>query len=110
MGEALWELVEAYRDEQTYPVSVKRIAERAGMDRGTLGRWRTTRGQRLPEEQHLRAIAGVIGQPYRVLLDAALVDAGYLSEREAQPRQPLRLVRPLAAAARSEEHKRPKED
>lgn len=106
---ALWQLVDAYRDEQDYRPSVAQVADRAGMNRSTLNRWKRI-GERLPEARHLRAIASVIGQPYRVVLDAALVDAGYLSEREAQPRQPLRLVRPLAAAARSEEHKRPKED
>lgn len=106
---ALWRLVEAYRDEQEYRPSVAQVADKAGMNRSTLNRWQQL-GDRLPEQRHLRAIASVIGQPYRVVLDAALVDAGYLTAGEAQPRQVIRLVRPLGAAARPPERKRPKED
>lgn len=106
---ALWELVQAYIDEQPYPPSISQVAERAGLSgRSTLTNWKQV--TRLPDERHLRAVAGVIGQPYRVVLDAALVDAGYLTPSEAQPRQVLRLNRPLAAAARRREGPRSKRD
>ena len=78
---ALWELIEAYRRDQPYVPSVNQVAERAGMGRGTLNRWKTV--NRLPDREHLEAIARVIKQPYHVLLDAALRDAGYLGESEA---------------------------
>lgn len=78
---ALWELIEAYRRAQTFEPSVSQVAERAGLGRSTVNRWQSV--NRLPERAHLEAIARVIGQPYHVLLDAALRDAGYLDEGEA---------------------------
>lgn len=99
---ALWMLVEAYRDEQLYRPSGGQVADRAGIGRSTFNRWQNLAG-RLPEERYLRALATAIEQPYRVVLDAALVDIGYLSPDEAQPRRTLRLTRPLHAAARPPE-------
>jgi hypothetical protein len=104
VGAALWAVVQAYIDEQTYPPSVAAVADKAGLTgRSTLTHWKKAKG--LPDVEHLRAVAHTIEQPYRVLLDAALVDAGYLERDEAQPRRVLRLTRPELAAARRD--KRP---
>ena len=78
---ALWELIEEYRRNQPYEPSVAQVGAKAGMNRGTLNRWQDVK--RLPEREHLEAMARVLGRPYHVLLDAALRDAGYLGESEA---------------------------
>jgi transcriptional regulator with XRE-family HTH domain len=78
---ALWQLIEEYRDAQTYRPSVSQVATRAGLGRSTLNRWQ--RLSQLPERDHLQAVARVIGLSYEAVLDAALRDIGYLSESEA---------------------------
>lgn len=77
---ALWRLIEEYQDAQTYRPSVNQVAVRAGLGRSTLNRWQEI--NQLPKREHLEAVARVIGRPYSVVLDAALRDIGYLSERE----------------------------
>lgn len=60
-----------------YGVTRAEFARRAGTTPQTVQNWidrRTT----LPRPEHLHGVANVIGKPYRVVLDAALVDAGYL--------------------------------
>jgi transcriptional regulator with XRE-family HTH domain len=77
VGERLWRKVEEFRDSQPFPPSVRAIARASGISESTLAGWRGI--QRLPDADHLRAFARLSQIPYRVLLDAALADAGYLS-------------------------------
>lgn len=82
MGQ-VWRLIEQHQDSTPYGASVREIARGAGIKESTLPRWRDLK--RMPEPDHLRALARQINVPYRVLLDAALADTGYLdarSERE----------------------------
>lgn len=75
MGE-LGRLVEAYRDSTDPRVSDAWIGRKVGVYRSAVGPWLS--GQSMPKAAHLRKLAGVIGQPYDRVLEAALVDAGYL--------------------------------
>lgn len=82
MGQ-VWKLIEQHQDSTPYGASIREIARGAGIKESTLPRWRDLK--RMPEPDHLRALARQINVPYRVLLDAALADTGYLgarSERE----------------------------
>lgn len=70
-----------------YGVTRAEFARRAGTNPQTVQNWwdhRTT----LPRPEHLRGVAAVIGKPYRVVLDAALVDAGYLDASDADANEP----------------------
>ncbi len=75
MGE-LGRLVEAYRDGTDPRVSDAWIGRKVGVYRSAVGPWLS--GQSMPKAAHLRKLAGVIGQPYDRVLEAALIDAGYL--------------------------------
>ena len=75
MGE-LGRLVEAYRDRTDPRVSDAWIGRKVGVGRSAIGPWLA--GQSMPKAPHLRRLATVIGQPYDRVLEAALVDAGYL--------------------------------
>ena len=60
---------------------------RAGISRENLRLWRTN-GRALPGQDNLRSVARAIGQPYRQVLSAALLDAGYLIETETTSARP----------------------
>lgn len=77
MGQ-LWALIVAHQDSEPYRPSIRQIAFRAGIGQSTLNKWQELK--HLPDPDHLRAVARAIGQPYQVLLDAALADAGYGGE------------------------------
>lgn len=78
MGQ-LWKFIEQHQDSTLYGASVREIARGAGIKESTLPRWQNLK--RMPEPEHLRALARHINVPYRVLLDAALADTGYLDAR-----------------------------
>lgn len=75
----LWKLIEHHQDSTPYGASVREIARGAGIKESTLPRWQNLK--RMPEPEHLRALARQINVPYRVILDAALTDTGYLDAR-----------------------------
>lgn len=80
MGE-LGALVEAWRDRRDPRPSDAWIGQKVGArSRSTVGPW--LNGTSMPKPEHLRALASLIGLRYRDVLDAALLDAGYLEERE----------------------------
>lgn len=91
------ELLLAHIEAQAYPISERQIAMRIGITQSGLARWRAPGMKRLPEAEHLRAAARVLGVPYRVVLEAALYDTGYLQEvgdhdqRSAPKTQPAHL-------------------
>lgn len=76
MGQ-LGTLITEYMDGQRYRPTNADIAREVGVSRGTIGNW-IVGTSRLPEADHLRQLARLIGQPYPRVLDAALADAGYL--------------------------------
>lgn len=80
MGE-LGALVEAWRDRRDPRPSDAWIGRKVGArSRSTVGPWLA--GDSMPSPTHLRRLAALIGVGYRTVLDAALLDAGYLEERE----------------------------
>lgn len=60
---------------ERYGVKRAEFARRAGTTPQTVQNW-VARGT-LPRPNHLQGVAGVIDVPYLIVLDAALVDAGY---------------------------------
>lgn len=86
MGE-LGALVEAWRDRRDPRPSDAWIGRKVGArSRSTVKPWLT--GASMPEPQHLRELATLIGVNYRRVLDAALLDAGYLTEMEHRDGHP----------------------
>lgn len=73
----LWGLIEAHLDH--YGVTSAAFARKCGTTSQTVANWRNG-STSLPNPSHLRSIAQVIGAPYEVVLNAALVDAGYRDE------------------------------
>lgn len=79
---SLWSLVVAHQAKTG--ASTTEIARRIGVTRQTLADWRTTGlTGRVPKRSTLDGLAEALGRPYRVVLEAALADAGYLDEDEA---------------------------
>lgn len=76
MGARLWRMVEEFRDSQPFPPSIRAIARQAGIAESTFANWRDI--SKLPEPEHLRAFAAISKWSYAELLDAALIDAGYV--------------------------------
>lgn len=73
---ALFELIEAYRRD--YGPTQNAVARLSDIDPRTLSSWKT-RGT-LPDPVDLARLAQTLHKPYRVVLDAALTDAGWLPE------------------------------
>lgn len=67
-------LIQAHLDR--YGVTRSEFARRAGTTPQTVQNW-WDRPTTLPRADHLQGVADVIGLPYLVVLDAALLDAGY---------------------------------
>lgn len=65
------------------------LARRLDVSRSTARNWVNQPLSRLPPAETLRALAVQIGQPYRVVLDAVLRDAGYLVSEELLEHQPV---------------------
>lgn len=82
MGE-LGRLIEAHRDEQQYPPSNAAIGRAVGVTRTTIANW--LNGDGLPSPENLRRLATLLGVPYWRVLEAALVDSGYMP-RESESR------------------------
>lgn len=70
----LMRIIQAHLDR--YGVSRAEFARRAGTTPQTVNNWRHQL-KSLPDAAHLRGVAEVTGVPYLIVLDAALVDAGY---------------------------------
>lgn len=74
-------LVDAWRNRRDPRPSYAWISTKVGVkSRSSVKPWLT--GQSMPQPEALREIARLIGVSYRTVLDAALLDAGYLEERE----------------------------
>ncbi len=70
----LMRLIQTHLDR--YGVTRAEFARRAGTTPQTVQNWKD-RPTTLPRREHLEGVARVIGVPYKVVLDAALKDAGY---------------------------------
>mgnify|MGYP002759339603 CR=1 FL=1 len=76
MGRSLAGIVDAYK--QRSGLSDAAIAAKIGMSRMNLNLWRKEI-RALPTHDNLVSVAQVTGTSYRVVLDAALADCGYLT-------------------------------
>lgn len=74
----LWTVVSNYLDAQPLGGSERGMARLIGMSPTALGNWRQL--SRLPSVDHLRRLSQVTGTPYLDVLNAALIDTGYLIE------------------------------
>lgn len=83
MSGRLWAIVQAHIDQQPYPPSVRRVARHLGVAPQTVFNWRNRRG--MPSRENLERIAGLTGRPYSEVLEAALVDSGYLPDTPPRP-------------------------
>jgi len=74
----LWVLVERFRETSRFRPTMRMMADEMGVSHATLADWKYRRVT-LPKPDHLKALAHTIDVPYRTVLEAALMDAGYLS-------------------------------
>lgn len=74
----LWDLIQSHLD--TFGVRDAAFARRLGVSPQTLNSMKKRGLKRLPERALLDAIASAIGKPYGMVLDAALIDTGYLDD------------------------------
>ncbi|GEM_PF-6014920 len=81
----LWDLLQRHRDEQRpYVPSEAQVAAQVGYrSRQGIATWQDPK--QLPEPARLRAFARISGFPYRLVLEAALADCGYLVPGEVAP-------------------------
>lgn len=76
MGGSLASIVDAYKQRSGLPDTT--ILARIGMSRMNLNLWRREGLRALPVRERLEAVARATDTPYRVVLDAALAECGYL--------------------------------
>lgn len=72
----LWNLIQGHLDR--YGVRDAEFARRMGSSPQTLNSWKKRGVRQLPSKDLLEAVAEVTGRDYRQVLDAALIDTGYL--------------------------------
>jgi transcriptional regulator with XRE-family HTH domain len=77
-------LIDVYRDAHGQPADAS-IARAIGVAPQTLNAWRKRGIRNLPDRDTLRRLAVFIGVPLRVVIEAALVDAGYMTEADMTP-------------------------
>ncbi|MFJ7723807.1 hypothetical protein ACIQYM_37730, partial [Rhodococcus erythropolis] len=77
----LWNLIQSHLDR--YGVRDAEFARRMGSTPQTLNSWKKRGVRQLPNKELLEAVAEVTGRDYRQVLDAALIDTGYLSSFSA---------------------------
>lgn len=97
---ALVDLIDRYKN--AHGATDPELARRIGVTAEALRRWRTHGIRRLPHQDNLDALARVIGQPYRVVLSAALRDADYLTAEQSEQPRPYSEVLHDAIAALTE--------
>jgi transcriptional regulator with XRE-family HTH domain len=79
----LWEIVEEYRDSHGAP-SYASIARTIGISSQGLSAWKQRGIKAPPSTETMRKLARLTGLDYEtVVLRAALLDAGWIEEREA---------------------------
>lgn len=73
-----YDLIQAHMDAQPYEVRQADVARALGVSRQTIANWREP--TKLISLKHLQDVADLVGVPYVRVLDALLVDIGYLSD------------------------------
>lgn len=92
-------ILQAWADKQpVQPVTDAGLGRALGVTRQTVGNWRAGLS-RLPDPHQLRKVATLTGTDYRTVLEAALVDAGYLQRESLDGHQGH--ARPTGTRARS---------
>ena len=79
MGE-LGRLIQAHKDAERYHVTNAAIARQVGVTRGAVGYW--IKGTARPSAESTRRLAKLLGIPHAVVLNAVLLDAGYLQPKD----------------------------
>jgi len=79
MGE-LGRLIQAHKDAERYDVTNAAIARQVGVTRGAVGYW--IKGTARPSAESTRRLAKLLGIPHAVVLNAVLLDAGYLQPKD----------------------------
>lgn len=78
MAGKLWAIVQDHIENAgPYGPSEAAVARRLGMSTSGLRRWKVGNPPPLPRPANLHRLAELCGQPYAVVLAAALEDAGY---------------------------------
>jgi len=77
----LWSIVQGHIDR--YGVLEAEIARRIGTSPQTLNSWKNRGIREVPSSRLLRKLADVTGQPYLLVLTAALLDAQRIDAEEA---------------------------
>lgn len=85
----LFRLVEAYMHDSG--ATQNAVARLSGIDERTFSSWKSRRT--LPDPIDLANLARVTRQPYRLVLDAALTDAGWLPEPDLENLPPEMVLR-----------------
>lgn len=78
----LWAILQAHVDSQVYPPSRRQLARKLDVAPQTLNNWYNGLSA-MPLREHLQAVADLTNTPYRDVLRAALLDAGYEVEADA---------------------------
>lgn len=78
MGPSLAGIVDDYKQRRSLSDTV--LAKRLGMSRMNLNLWRREGLRALPARERLETVAQVTDTPYRMVLDTALAECGYLAD------------------------------
>jgi transcriptional regulator with XRE-family HTH domain len=78
-------IIDAYKDTHGQPSDAS-IARAINVAPQTISSWRKRGIRDLPEPDTLRHLAAFVGVPPLTVVDAALIDAGYLTEEELRQR------------------------
>lgn len=88
----LIQLIDEYKDTHGAP-SDSSIARAIGAAPQTISSWRKRGLKRPPDPDTMKALADLIGEDYEnVVLRAALLDAGWVTETEPDPTPPTDLA------------------
>lgn len=79
----LWAIVQAHQDR--YGPSISEIARRIGMSSSGVHAWNKRGVKAIPRVENLRALSELTGVPYDDVLQAALLDAGFVEEDNDPP-------------------------
>lgn len=80
-------IIDAYKDNHGQPSDAS-IARAVGIAPQTLSSWRKRGIRELPARDTLLSLARFMSEPYSAVLDAVLVDIGYVKEGPERPVPP----------------------
>jgi transcriptional regulator with XRE-family HTH domain len=85
-------IIDAYKDAHGQPSDAS-IARAVGVAPQTISSWRKRGIRQLPERDTMQQLAAFMRVPYDDVLDAALIDTGYMEERPHDDPPPVGEVR-----------------